>query len=34
MEQDMLRYNPGMKIFKTNMKTGDGIDSLIDEILS
>lgn len=34
MEQDMLRYNPSMKIFKTNMKTGEGIDNLIDEILS
>lgn len=34
MERDMLRYNPSMKIFKTNMKTGDGIDPLIDEILS
>jgi len=34
MERDMLRYNPAMKIFRTNMKTGDGIDSLVDEILS
>lgn len=34
MEQDMLRYNPSMKIFQTNMKTGEGIDNLIDEILS
>ncbi|NLL10164.1 MAG: hydrogenase nickel incorporation protein HypB [Methanomicrobiales archaeon] len=34
MEQDVLRYNPAMKIFKTNMKTGEGIDSLVDEILS
>lgn len=34
MEQDMRRYNPSMKIFRTNMKTGEGIDPLIDEILS
>ena len=34
MEQDVLRYNLAMKIFKTNMKTGEGIDSLVDEILS
>ena len=34
MERDMLRYNPAMKIFRTNMKTGDGIDPLVDEILS
>ena len=34
MELDMLRYNPSMKIFRTNMKTGEGVDSLVDEILS
>lgn len=34
MERDMLRYNPSMKIFRTNMKTGEGVDPLIDEILS
>ncbi|PWR71058.1 hydrogenase nickel incorporation protein HypB [Methanospirillum stamsii] len=34
MERDMLRYNPSMKIFRTNMKTGEGVDSLVEEILS
>jgi len=34
MERDMLRYNPSMKIFRTNMKTGEGVDPVIDEILS
>lgn len=34
MEHDMLRYNPDMKVFRTNMKTGDGIDALLTEILS
>ncbi|HOJ96202.1 MAG TPA: hydrogenase nickel incorporation protein HypB [Methanospirillum sp.] len=34
MERDMLRYNPSMKIFRTNMKTGEGVDPLIDELLS
>ncbi|HWQ62856.1 MAG TPA: hydrogenase nickel incorporation protein HypB [Methanospirillum sp.] len=34
MERDMHRYNPSMKVFRTNMKTGDGVDALLDEILS
>ncbi len=34
MERDMLRYNPSMKIFRTNMKTGEGVAPLVDEILS
>ena len=34
MERDMLRYNPSMKIFRTNLKKSEGVDSLIDEILS
>jgi len=33
MESDMHRYNPGMKVFRTNLKTGDGIVPLLDEIL-
>jgi len=33
MERDMLRYNPSMKIFRTNLKKGEGVDSLLDEIL-
>ena len=34
METDMKRYNPEIKIFRTNMKTGDGVDALLDEILA
>ncbi|UUX93366.1 hydrogenase nickel incorporation protein HypB [Methanoplanus endosymbiosus] len=33
MEDDIHKYNPIMPIFKTNMKTGDGICELADEIL-
>ena len=33
MEADMHRYHPGMKVFRTNLKTGDGIVPLLDEIL-
>jgi hydrogenase nickel incorporation protein HypB len=34
MERDMHRYNPDMKVFRTNMKTGQGVDALLAEILS
>jgi len=34
MERDMFRYNPSMKVFRTNMKTGEGVDALLDEILT
>jgi hydrogenase nickel incorporation protein HypB len=34
MERDMSRYNPEMKIFRTNLKTGAGVDELLSEILS
>jgi hydrogenase nickel incorporation protein HypB len=33
MESDMHRYNPGIKVFRTNLKTGDGVAPLLDEIL-
>lgn len=33
MESDMLRYNPEIKIFRTVMKTGEGLEPLIEEIL-
>lgn len=33
MERDIYRYNPGMNVFRTNMKTGDGVDALLEEIL-
>jgi hydrogenase nickel incorporation protein HypB len=34
MESDIHRYNPGMPVFFTNLKTGDGIAALLDSILS
>lgn len=34
MERDMRRYNPEMKIFRTNMKTGEGLEKLLDAILA
>ncbi len=34
MERDMRRYNPEIKVFRTNMKTGQGIDDIIDAILA
>lgn len=34
MEADMRRYNPEMKIFRTNMKTGEGLEELLDAILA
>jgi hydrogenase nickel incorporation protein HypB len=33
MERDMHRYNPGMKVFRTNLKTGEGTEALLDAIL-
>ena len=34
MERDMHRYHPGMKVFRTNLKTGEGVSSLLTEIVS
>jgi hydrogenase nickel incorporation protein HypB len=34
MESDIHRYNPGMPVFRTNLKTGDGIAALLGSILS
>ena len=33
LESDIHRYNPEMPVFRTNMKTGDGMEALLDEIL-
>ncbi|TAJ43331.1 hydrogenase nickel incorporation protein HypB [Methanofollis fontis] len=33
MEADMRRYNPEMKIFRTNMKSGEGVMAVVDAIL-
>ena len=34
MESDIHRYNPRMPVFRTNMKTGDGMAELLAAILS
>ena len=34
MQKDIARYNPGMPVFRTNLKTGDGIEALLDSILA
>ncbi|WP_292364455.1 MULTISPECIES: hydrogenase nickel incorporation protein HypB [unclassified Methanoculleus] len=34
METDMCRYNPEMKVFRTNMKAGEGLEALLDAILA
>lgn len=33
MERDMYRYNPDIKVFRTNLKTGEGVETLMDAIL-
>jgi hydrogenase nickel incorporation protein HypB len=34
MESDIHRYNPRMPVFRTNLKTGDGIAELLAAVLS
>ena len=34
METDMHRYNPRMPVFRTNLKTGEGVSPLLDAILA
>ncbi len=34
MEKDIHRYNPSMQVFRTNLKTGDGVTRLVEAILS
>lgn len=34
MQKDIARYNPGMPVFRTNLKTGDGIVALLETILA
>ena len=34
MQKDIARYNPKMPVFRTNLKTGDGVVALLDTILS
>jgi hydrogenase nickel incorporation protein HypB len=33
MEDDMYRYNPVIQVFRTNLKTGEGVAPLLDAIL-
>ncbi|NYT05726.1 MAG: hydrogenase nickel incorporation protein HypB [Methanomicrobiales archaeon] len=33
MEADMHRYNPEMAVFRTNLKTGEGVAAVLDAIL-
>ncbi len=33
MEADMHRYNPEMQVFRTNLKTGEGLGDLLEAIL-
>jgi len=33
MESDIRRYNPAMKVFRTNLKAGVGLEGLLDAIL-
>ena len=34
MESDMHRYNPRMPVFRTNLKTGEGVGPLLEAILA
>lgn len=34
METDMRRYNPEIRVFKTNLKSGDGLGNLLDTLLA
>jgi len=33
MENDMRRYHPGMRVFRTNLKKGEGIEPFVDALL-
>jgi hydrogenase nickel incorporation protein HypB len=33
MERDIHRYNPSMQVFRTNLKTGDGVARLVEAVL-
>jgi hydrogenase nickel incorporation protein HypB len=34
MERDMRRYNPEILVFRTNLKTGEGVRPLLDALLA
>jgi hydrogenase nickel incorporation protein HypB len=33
MEADMHRYNPGMRVFRTNLRTGEGLAGVVEALL-
>ncbi|MEN6342308.1 MAG: hydrogenase nickel incorporation protein HypB [Methanospirillum sp.] len=34
MERDMHRYNPAIRVFRTNLKTGKGVEPLLEALLA
>jgi hydrogenase nickel incorporation protein HypB len=34
MESDMRRYNPAILVFRTNLKTGEGVGPLLEALLA
>lgn len=34
MERDMRRYNPAIQVFRTNLKTGEGVGPLLEAMLA
>jgi len=34
MERDMRRYNPAIRIFRTNLKTGEGVGPLLEALIA
>ncbi|MCQ8894629.1 MAG: hydrogenase nickel incorporation protein HypB [Methanolinea sp.] len=34
MENDMKRYHPGMRVFRTNLKRGEGVSPILDALLA
>ncbi|MDT8357983.1 MAG: hydrogenase nickel incorporation protein HypB [Methanomicrobiaceae archaeon] len=34
MERDMKRYNPGIRVFRTNLKAPEGLEAVLDAILA
>ena len=34
MERDMRRYNPAIRVFRTNLKTGEGVGPLLEALIA
>ena len=34
MERDMRRYNPAIQVFRTNLKTGEGVGPLLESLIA